>query len=60
MDDSFTIVSSHAYDLSEEDEVASHRDSYNESNVSFVKVSCNGDLDSSSAPKPEGYDDFHA
>ncbi|KAK8831325.1 hypothetical protein WA577_001431, partial [Blastocystis sp. JDR] len=52
-DDSFTIVSSHAYDLSEEEDVASHRDSYNESNVSFVKDDSNEEVESAGASRPE-------
>lgn len=57
-DSNFTIYSSHAYDLSEEDEVFSRKDSFNESKMSYVKDS-SVVLDSSDLQaKPEGFEDF--
>lgn len=58
-DSSFTIYSSHAYDLSEEDEVFSRKDSFNESKMSLVKDSSLV-LDSADSPsKPDGLDDLN-
>lgn len=58
-DSNFTIYSSHAYDLSEEDEVFSRKDSFNESKMSLVKDSSLV-LDSADSPsKPDGLDDLN-
>ena len=40
--------------------MASHRDSYNESNVSFVKDDSNEEVESASASRPEGYSDVQS
>ena len=58
-DSNFTIYSSHAYDLSEEDKVFSRKDSLNESKMSLVKDS-SVVLDSTDLPtRPDGLEDLN-
>lgn len=57
-DTDFTIMSSHAYDYSEETKVFSHKDSFNESKASFLKDGFVVESGYDSPMKPEEFDEL--
>ena len=59
-DTDFTIMSSHAYDYSEENEVHSHKDSFNESKASFLKDGFVVETEYDTPMKPVVFDELES